>query len=77
MKLNKVIDLNKTVNELCTEDPAVIDIMKEIGFEQITKPGMLQTAGRVMTIKKGARMRGIDLSNILQTFEKHGYTIKA
>ena len=50
--------------------------MKELGFEQITKQGMLQTAGRVMTISKGARMRGIDLSNIVQTFEKHGYIVK-
>lgn len=74
--MSKMIDFNKTVNELCTEDPFVIEIMKEIGFEQITKPGMLQTAGRVMTITKGARMRGIDLNTIKQTFEKHGYSVK-
>jgi hypothetical protein len=74
--LSKLIDFNKTVNELCTEDPFVIEIMKEIGFEQITKPGMLQTAGRVMTIAKGARMRGIDVNEIKQTFEKHGYSVK-
>ena len=67
--MNKMIDFNKTVNELCTEDPFVIEVMKEIGFEQIIKPGMLQTAGRVMTIAKGARMRGIDLNKIKQTFE--------
>ena len=54
----------------------MIEVMKEIGFEQITKPGMLQTAGRVMTIAKGARMRGIDLNKIKQTFEKHGYIVK-
>jgi hypothetical protein len=74
--MSKIIDFNKTVNELCTEDPFVIEVMKEIGFEQITKPGMLQTAGRVMTIAKGARMRGIGLHKIKQTFEKHGYSVK-
>ncbi len=74
--MSKIIDFNKTINELCTEDPFVIEIMKEIGFEQITKPGMLQTAGRVMTIAKGARMRSIDLNKIKQTFEKHGYNVK-
>jgi hypothetical protein len=74
--MNKMIDFNKTVNELCIEDPFVIEVMKEIGFEQITKPGMLQTAGRVMTIAKGARMRGVDLNKIKQTFEKHGYIVK-
>lgn len=74
--MSKIIDFNKTVNALCTEDPFVIEVMREIGFEQITKPGMLQTAGRVMTIAKGARMRGIDLRKIKQTFEKHGYSVK-
>ena len=37
---------------------------------------MLQTAGRVMTIPKGARMRGIGSLDIIQTFEKHGYIVK-
>ena len=74
--MEKIIDFQKTVYELCKDDPFVIEMMIELGFEQITKPGMLQTAGRVMTISKGARMRGIDLSDIVQTCEKHGYIIK-
>jgi hypothetical protein len=74
--VERQIDFQKTVYELCEEDPFVIEIMKELGFEQITKQGMLQTAGRIMTISKGARMRGIDLSSIVQTFEKHGYIVK-
>ena len=74
--MEKIIDFQKTVYELCKDDPLVIEMMIELGFEQITKPGMLQTAGRVMTISKGARMRGIDLSDIVQTCEKHGYIVK-
>lgn len=50
--------------------------MKELGFDQITKQGMLQTAGRVMTIAKGARMKGIELSDTAQKFVKHGYRVK-
>ncbi|HPZ52307.1 MAG TPA: DUF1858 domain-containing protein, partial [Clostridia bacterium] len=52
--MEKVIDLNKTVFELCNEDPAIKDILADSGFTDITKPGMLQTAGRFMTIPKGA-----------------------
>jgi len=74
--MEKVIDFEKTVYELCTQDAFIIEIMKELGFEQITKPGMMQTAGRVMTIPKGARMKGIEISDIIQTFKKHGYTVK-
>ena len=74
--MERQVDFQKTVYDLCEEDPFVIEIMKELGFEQITKQGMLKTAGRVMTISKGARMRGIELSDIVQTFAKHGYIVK-
>ena len=74
--MEKFVDFDKTVYELCTEDPFMIEIMKELGFERITKQGMLKTAGRVMTIPKGARMQNIELSKIIATFEKHGYTVK-
>ena len=74
--MEKIIDFQKTVYELCKEDPFVIEIMKELGFEQITKPGMLQTAGRSYDHFKRSPMRGIDLSDIVQTFEKHGYIVK-
>lgn len=74
--MKKIVDFNKTIYELCTEDPFIIEIMKEQGFEQITKQGMLQTAGRVMTIPKGVRMRGKEITDIVQTFEKHGYSVK-
>jgi hypothetical protein len=74
--MEKTINFQKTVYEICTEDSYVLEIMKGIGFDQITKQGMLQTAGRVMTIPKGARMKGIELSPIIQIFEQHGYTVK-
>lgn len=74
--MKKIVNFNKTIYELCTEDTFIIEIMKELGFEQITKQGMLQTAGRVMTIPKGAHMRRIELTEIIQTFEKHGYAVK-
>ena len=42
----------------------IISIMVEIGFENITKPGVLQTVGRVMTLPKGCRMKGISLDTV-------------
>ena len=32
--MKKIVDFNKTVYELCTEDTFIIEIMKELGFEQ-------------------------------------------
>ncbi|MFO7636520.1 MAG: DUF1858 domain-containing protein [Clostridia bacterium] len=72
----KQVDLGKTVYELCAEDPEILDLMKELGFTGITDPGMLHTVGRVMTIPKGARMKGLDLGEIRRKILGKGYSIK-
>lgn len=69
----KRIDLSKTVYELCKADPAIAGILADLGFTDITKPGMLQTAGRFMTIPKGAAMKQIGMERIKQAFAGHGY----
>lgn len=73
--MSKVLDLQKTVFELCTEYPELPEIMAGIGFEEITKPMAMQTMGRIMTIPKGAKIKGIDLDVILETFREHGFEI--
>lgn len=72
----KVLDLSSSVFELCSQYPELIDFMKDLGFTDIVKPGMLNTAGRFMTIPKGARMKGLDLGEITRQLEKAGFTIK-
>ena len=44
------IDFSKSLYELVSQYPEMKEIMLGIGFNEITKPGMLQTAGRYMTI---------------------------
>lgn len=73
---NKIIDLNKTVYELCNTYPEIKDILNSSGFVDITKPGMLNTAGRFMTIPKGANMKKISLDTIKEVFIEHGFIIK-
>ena len=68
------IDLNETVYALCTKHPELIGILSELGFTDITKPGMLQTAGRFMTPVKGAALKHIPLEQIVATLAAHGYT---
>lgn len=72
----KVIDIHATIYELYTKYPEVLPIMVELGFDQITKPGMLQAAGRVMTLPKGCRLKGIDLETVMETFRNHGLEIE-
>ena len=73
--MTKILDVNQTIYELCNQYPEIISIMIEIGFENITKPGMLQTAGRVMTLPKGCRMKGISLDTVKEAFQNNGFTI--
>lgn len=73
--MEKVLDLRKSVFELCQADKGIMEILAEAGFAEIAKPGMLNTVGRVMTIPKGARMRGIKLEDVIKTFEDHGYSV--
>lgn len=71
----KQIDISKSVYEICTEYPDIIEIMKDLGFESIANPGMLNTAGRFMTIAKGAAMKKIPMDRIKEKFEEAGYAI--
>ncbi|MDI9441520.1 MAG: DUF1858 domain-containing protein [Firmicutes bacterium] len=73
--MEKIIDLNKTVYELVQEHPELVEIMAELGFASITNPAMLKTAGRIMTLPKGAAMKGKDLEEIKVELTKRGYTV--
>lgn len=70
------IDLTKSVYEIVSLYPQVKEIMFEIGFKEIAQPGMLQTAGRYMTIPTGARMKKIPLEEIVAAFKANGFTVK-
>ncbi|PEA54992.1 hypothetical protein CON64_09910 [Bacillus pseudomycoides] len=74
--MTKIIDISQTVCDLANKYPEIIPILKELGFKQITKPGMLNTAGRVMTIPNGCRMKGISFDIVKKTFKNNGFNIK-
>ena len=71
----KTLDLNKSVYELTQEYPEVVDIMAALGFTDITKKAMLLSVGRVMTIPKGAKMKGIPMEQVVAAFREKGFDI--
>lgn len=73
--MDKRIDLGKSVYDICREYPEVTEIMKELGFDNITNPAMLNTVGRYMTIPKGAAMKGVSLDKIKEVFVEKGFEI--
>ena len=73
--MEKTLDLKKSVAELVEEYPEVREIMAEVGFKEITNPVALIVMGRIMTIPRGAAVKGIDLAKVIAAFEEHGYTV--
>jgi hypothetical protein len=71
----KRIGINATIYEIIKEYPEVMDIMKELGFDDIAKPVVLNIAGRIMTLPKGAALRGIDMEKIKKAFLEKGFEI--
>jgi len=47
--MEKKLDLSKSVYDLVKEYPEVTEIMKSLGFSEITNKVMLNSVGKIMT----------------------------
>ena len=74
--MEKKLDLSKSVYDLVKEYPEVADIMKELGFSEITNKVMLNSVGKIMTIPKGAKMKGVSMIDIVGAFMKAGFPLE-
>ena len=72
----KEISLDQTLNDLVIKYPELYDILYDFGFTQIKIPGMLETAGRFMTLRMGCELRKLDLTKLTSLLNELGYTIK-
>lgn len=73
--MEKQIDLKKSVFELVKTYPELKEVLVELGFKDIVLPGMLETAGRIMNIEKGAKMKQFDIKDIIKKLEDKGYKV--
>lgn len=69
------IDIDTTVYQMIKDNPEIKEIMVEMGFKDIVKPGLLQSVGRLMSIKSGCSMKGIDIEEVKQIFEANGFDL--
>ena len=74
--MEKKLDLSKSVYDLVKEYPEVTEIMKSLGFSEITNKVMLNSVGKIMTIPKGAKMKGVSMMDIVSAFIKAGFTLE-
>lgn len=71
----KPIDLNQPIYLLCKQYPELITMMESIGFKDITAPGMLSSAGKFMTIPKGAVLKKLDIEQIKRQLADGGFSV--
>ena len=74
--MSKKLDLTKSVYELVNQYPEVSTILVELGFKDITNKVMLNSMGKVMTLEKGAKVKGIDIEDIKAKFIEAGFTVE-
>ena len=72
----KNVDLDKTLYDLTTEYPELIDILFEIGFMGVKNPVMRESHGKQMTVRTGCGHLGIDLGEVAAALRAKGFTVK-
>ena len=71
----KPLDLSRSVYDLVKEYPELQQIMYDLGFTEINKKAMLHSVGKIMTIPKGAKMKGISMLDLISTLTSKGFKI--
>lgn len=74
--MNKEINLDEPLLSIINRYPDLLDILYELGFTQIKMPGMLQTAGRFMTLRNGCELRKIDIEILKKVLLDKGYDLR-
>lgn len=74
--MKKIIGINQTISDIVQKYPEVSLIMQQLGFTDIIKPMMLKTAGKYMTLEKGARLKKKDIEDIKKKFEENGFSFE-
>ena len=71
----KTVDFNDSLANVIQQYPELLDILYDFGFTQIKAAGMLQTAGKFMSLKMGCELRKIDVSALEDHLISLGYTV--
>ncbi|MFU8787224.1 MAG: DUF1858 domain-containing protein [Candidatus Izemoplasmataceae bacterium] len=72
----KKININDHVYSIVQTHPEVKDILVNLGFDKITKPGMLESVGRFMTLKAGAKFRKVEMDQLKKAFLEKGFELE-
>lgn len=69
------IDLSQPVATIIKEHPEVKELLINLGFKPLSNPAMLNTVGKVTSLKAGSKLSNIPLSKIKWTLLFNGYEV--
>lgn len=72
----KEIATDMTVFEMIDTYPETKELLINLGLDGVENPLMLRTAGKKMTIQKGAKLKKIPWENVEILFSEHGFIFK-
>jgi hypothetical protein len=72
----KIADLNRTLYDLTTEYPELIDALFDLGFMGVKNPVMRESHGKQMTLKTGCGHLRLDLAQVAAALQAKGFTVK-
>lgn len=73
--MNNIIDLTKPVAEVVKEHPEIKAILVDLGFKPLAQVTMLNTVGKVTSLKAGAKLANVSLDKIQKVLEFNGYEV--
>ncbi|MFP4479117.1 MAG: DUF1858 domain-containing protein [Candidatus Izemoplasmatales bacterium] len=68
----KKLPSTTTIYDLSKECSQTPEIMENLGFGPANETGMLQTSGRLMTLKKGCEQKNISYEDAKKAFREAG-----
>lgn len=74
--MEKKLDLSRSVYELVSEYPELADILYSVGLKDIKKAKMFHSVAKLMTIPKGAKMRGIPMEKVILALSSNGFVLE-
>lgn len=74
--MEKRINLKHSVFQITQAYPEVIDILSSLGFTEIRKKAVRLSVGKMVTIPRGAAVKGIDMEHIVRALEAGGFTLE-
>ena len=70
------IYLEDSVYTTLQNHPEVKELLIELGFTPLSQQQMVQTVGRITSLKKGSKIAKIPLDTIIRQLELNGYIVK-